>query len=126
MLRLPSSQRLESTQVLDNYRILQVPEQRAREDLADAFVRSIGPTEIMFDAVCEYLDGSGIRTIRLLKAPALLVLHDFTNHGYQTASVAPLVGLPEVLAQCLAITSELVQETVTEAAKLWLCRLDCR
>jgi hypothetical protein len=103
---------------------------RFREDLADAFVRSIGPTEIMFDAECEYLDGSGIRTIRLLKAPALLVLHDFTNHGYQTASIAPLVGLREVLSKCLVITSELeahctVQETVTEAAKIWLCRLDC-
>jgi hypothetical protein len=66
----------------------------------------------------------------LLKAPALLVLHDFTNHGYQTASVAPLVALPEVLSQCFAKTSELeahctVRETVTEAAKLWLCRLGC-
>jgi hypothetical protein len=115
---------------LASFRELSALKMHFREDLADAFVRSIGPTEIMFDAVCEYLDGSGIRTIRLLKAPALLVLHDFTNHGYQTASVTPLVGLPEVLSQCLAITSELeahctVQKTVTEAAKLWLCRLDC-
>ena len=84
----------------------------------------------MFDAVREYLDGSGIRTIRLLKAPALFVQHDFTNHGYQTVSIAPLVGLREVLSQCLVTTSELeahctVQETVTEAAKIWLCRPDC-
>jgi hypothetical protein len=101
-----------------------------REDMADTFVRSIGPTEIMFEAVCEYRDGSGIRTIRLLKAPTLLVVHDFTNHGFQAASVAPLVALPEALSQLRTVTSELeahctVRETVTDAAKLLLSRLDC-
>jgi SAM-dependent methyltransferase len=114
---------------LSSFREFSALKMHFREDLADTFVRSIGPAEIMFDAVCEYLDGSGIRTIRLLKAPALLVLHDFTNHGYQTASIAPLVALPEVLGQCRAITSQLeahctVQQTVTDAAKLWLSRLD--
>ena len=85
----------------------------------------------MFEAVCTYINGSGIRTIRLVKAPTLLVLHDFTNHGYQTACLAPLVALPEMLQHCAAIASELevhctVQESVTEAAKRWLVRLDCQ
>ena len=54
-----------------------------REGVADTFVRSVGPTEMMFEAVCEYRDRSGIRTIRLLKAPTLLVLHDFTSHDFR-------------------------------------------
>lgn len=102
---------------------------RFQEDLADAFVRSIGPTEVMFEAICEYVDGSGIRTIRLLKAPTLLVVHDFTNHGFRTAWIAPLVALPEVLSQCNDLALELevhcmVQKSVTEAGNLWLSRLD--
>jgi hypothetical protein len=101
-----------------------------REKPADAIVRSIGPTEVMFEAICEYLDGSGIRTIRLMKAPTLLLLHDFTNRGFQVASIAPLVALPDVIQQCAVMASELeahcaVQETVTEAAKQLLARLDC-
>jgi SAM-dependent methyltransferase len=102
---------------------------RFQQDLADAFVRSIGPTEVMYEAVCEYLDGSGIRTIQVLWAPTLLVVHDFTNHGFRTAWIAPLVALPEVLSQCNDLASELeahcmVQKSVTEAGKLWLSRLD--
>jgi len=101
-----------------------------QEDLADVIVRSFGPTEVLFEAVCEYVNGSGIRTIRLLKTPTLLVLHDFTNHGFQTASLAPLVALPEVLQQCAAMTSELeahctVHGEVTQHGKRWLERLDC-
>jgi len=93
-----------------------------QEDAADAIVRSLGPTDLMFEAVCEYFDGSGVRTLRLLKTPTLLVLHDFTNHGFQTASLAPLVALPDVLQQCAAITSELeahctVHASVTEHGK---------
>ena len=49
---------------LASFRELSALKMHFREDLADAFVRSIGPTEIMFDAVCEYRDGSGVRTIR--------------------------------------------------------------
>jgi hypothetical protein len=84
----------------------------------------------MFDAVCEYLDGSGIRTIRLLKAPTFLVLHDFTNRGFRTAWIVPLVALPGTLSQCNVLASELeahctVQKSVAEAAILWLSRLDC-
>jgi SAM-dependent methyltransferase len=100
-------------------------------NIADTFVRSIGPTEILFEAVCKYRDGSEIQTIRLLKAPTLLVGHDFNNHGAQRASVFPLIALPEALSQIRsAITSELephctVRETVTDAAKLLLSRLDC-
>jgi hypothetical protein len=100
-------------------------------NIADTFVRSIGPTEILFEAVCKYRDGSEIQTIRLLKAPTLLVGHDFNTHGAQRASVFPLIALPEVLSQIRsAITSELeadctVRETVTDAAKLLLSRLDC-
>jgi hypothetical protein len=114
---------------LASFRELSSLKMSFQEGVADTFVRSVGPTEIMFEAVCEYRDRSGIQTIRLLKAPTLLVLHDFTNHGFQVASVAPLVALPEVLSQCSTITSELethctVRETVTDAAKLWLSRLD--
>lgn len=99
-------------------------------DLADAFIRSVGPTEIMFNAICEYIDGSGTRTLQLLRAPTLLVLHDFTSHGFRTASVAPLVALPEVLSQCNALASQLevdciVARSVTDAAVSWLARLDC-
>lgn len=99
------------------------------ENLSDAFIRSIGPKEIVFEAVCTYLDGSGIRTIRLFAAPTLLVLHDFTNHGFQTASISPLVALSEVLQQCNAIAAKLepycsVRQTTTEATALWLSRLD--
>jgi hypothetical protein len=101
-----------------------------QEDLADAIVRSLGPTEIMFEAVCKYVDGSGTRTLRLMKTPTLLVLHDFTSRGFQAASVAPLVALPEVLQQCAAVTSELeahgtVHGRVTQDGKRWLERLDC-
>jgi SAM-dependent methyltransferase len=115
---------------LASFRELSALKLSLQADLADAFVRSIGPTEIMFDAVCEYLDGSGIRTIQLLKAPAFLVVHDFTNHGFRTAGIAPLVALPQVLSQCNDLTTELeahciVQKSVTEAAILWLSRLDC-
>jgi SAM-dependent methyltransferase len=115
---------------LSSFRELSALNMSFREDLADAFVRSIGPTEIMFNAVCEYFDGSGIRTIQLLKAPAFLVLHDFTNHGFRTAWIAPLVALPQVLSQCNDLATELeancfVQKSVTEAAILWLSRLDC-
>jgi hypothetical protein len=99
-------------------------------DLADAFVRSVGPSEIMFNAVCEYIDGSGVRTLQLLGAPTLLVLHDFTNHGFRTASVAPLVALRDVLSQCNDLAARLeehciVQKSVTEAAVSWLARMDC-
>jgi hypothetical protein len=77
------------------------------------------------------VDGSGIRTLRLLKTPTLLVLHDFTNHGFQTASLAPLVALQEVLQECAVISSQLeahctVDATVTEEGKQWLARLDCQ
>lgn len=114
---------------LASFKELSALKLRVQGDLADAFVRSIGPTEILFDAVCEYLDGSGTRTIQLLKAPAVLVLHDFTNHGFNAASIAPLVALPEMLSQCNEITSGLevhcvVQKSVTESAISWLSRLD--
>jgi hypothetical protein len=100
-----------------------------KEDLADAFVRSVGPTEVMFNAVCEYIDGSGTRTLQLLRAPTLLVLHDFTNHGYRTAWVAPLVALREVLSRCNELASQLeehciVERSFTEAAVSWLARMD--
>lgn len=101
-----------------------------QDDLADVFLRSVGPTEIMFNAVCEYIDGSGTRTLQLLKAPSLLVVHDFTNRGFSAASVAPLVALPEMLSQCNELASQLeahcvVERSVTEAAVSWLARMDC-
>jgi precorrin-6B methylase 2 len=101
-----------------------------KEELADVMVRSFGPTETMFEAVCTFVDGSGVRTLRLLKAPTLLVLHDFTNHGFQHASLAPLVALPNVLQQCATIATELeahciVKSAVTEDGRRWLARLDC-
>jgi hypothetical protein len=47
---------------------------RQCEDLADVFLLSIGPTEIMFDAVCEYRNGSGIRTIRAARLRPKIVV----------------------------------------------------
>jgi SAM-dependent methyltransferase len=96
---------------------------------ADAFIRSVGPKEIVFDAVCTYRNGSGIRTIRLLAAPTLLVLQDFTNHGFHTVWITPLVALPEVLQQCNDIVAGLeshcsVRRATTEATALCLARLD--
>ena len=100
-----------------------------KENIADVFIRSLAQTEIVFEAVAEYIDRSGIRTIRLLKAPTMLVLHDFTNHGFQTAFVAPLVGLPNMLEHCWKITSELeenctVTAAVTDAGRALLARLE--
>jgi SAM-dependent methyltransferase len=114
---------------LATFRQLTALNMRFEEDLADTFVRSIGPTEVMFEAVCEYLDGSGTRIVRLLRAPTLLLVHDFTNHGYRTVWIAPLVALAETLAQCDDLASQLeafcvVQKSTTEAAELWLLRLD--
>jgi hypothetical protein len=101
-----------------------------QEDLADVIVRSVGPTEVMFEAICKYVDESGIRTLRLIKTPTLLGLHDFTNHGFHTASLAPLIVLPEVLQQCAAMASKLeahctVDSRITQDGKRWLERLDC-
>jgi hypothetical protein len=70
---------------LASFKELSALNMKFQEDLADTFVRSVGPTEIMFNAVCEFLDGSGTRTLQLLRAPTILVLHDFTNHGFRTA-----------------------------------------
>src|SRR5262249_49243871 len=100
-----------------------------KEDLADLFVRSIGPTEVLFTATCDYVDGSGIRTLKLLKAPTLLVLHDFTNQGFQAASIAPRVALPDVLRQCETIIGNLegvgaVEAALTSAGKAELLDLD--
>jgi hypothetical protein len=97
--------------------------------MADVFLRSLGEQEIMFEAVGEYVDGSGIRTIRLIKTPALLVLHDFTNHGFSTAFIAPLVGLAEMIVHCQKLSSDLEQHCVvsagaTQAGRQQLARLD--
>jgi SAM-dependent methyltransferase len=94
-----------------------------KEDVADLFIRSLGHTEIMFEAAANYVDKSGIRTIRLLKTATMLVLHDFTNRGYQTAFVAPLVALPTMLSHCQDLARELednaeVTSAVTEGGVL--------
>jgi hypothetical protein len=99
-----------------------------KEDVADLFFRSLGHMEIMFEATGEYVDKSGIRTIRLLKTAAMLVLHDFTNRGYKTAFLAPLVALPTMLAHCQDLARELennaeVTSAVTEAGESFLKRL---
>jgi hypothetical protein len=91
-------------------------------DLADLLIRSIGPTVVLVSAKCDYVDGSGIRTLKLLKAPAVLVLHDFTSRGFQAASIAPCVALPDVLGQCQTIVSDLeglgaVEATLTSAGR---------
>jgi SAM-dependent methyltransferase len=54
---------------LASFKELSALNMKFQEDLADTFVRSVGPTEIMFNAVCEFLDGSGTRTLQLLRAP---------------------------------------------------------
>jgi hypothetical protein len=100
-----------------------------KEDMADLLLRSLGQQQIMFEAVGEYVDKSGVRTIQLLKTPTLLVLHDFTNHGFKTAFVAPLVGLSEVIAHCWKMVSDLeknctVTAALTEAGRAQLARLD--
>jgi hypothetical protein len=100
------------------------------QDLAEALVRSIGPTEIMFEAVCE--DTSGIRTLQLLKAPTLLLIYDFTNTGFRRAWIVPLVALPEALKRCDDLISEwekhctvtVRKKSLTEAAVSLLARLD--
>lgn len=99
-----------------------------KEDVADLFLRSLGRTQIMFEAVAKYVDNSGIRTIQLLKTPTILVLHDFTDHGHRTAFVAPLVALPELVGQCQNIVQELkgqavVSASTTEAGEELLARL---
>jgi SAM-dependent methyltransferase len=99
-----------------------------KEDVADLFIRSLGHTEIMFEAAADYVDKSGIRTIRLLKTATMLVLHDFTNHGYKTAFVAPLVALPTMRSHCQDIARDLennaeVTSAVTEAGEALLTRL---
>jgi hypothetical protein len=115
---------------LSSFKKLAATKMSFQDDLADVMVRSFGPTEVMFEAVCTFLNGSGVRTLRLLKTPTLLVLHDFTNHGFQAASLFPLVALPEALQLCTTITSEpeaycAVHGSVTEDGKRWLARLDC-
>jgi SAM-dependent methyltransferase len=100
-----------------------------KENMADVFIRSLAQTEIVFEAVAEYIDRSGIRTIRLLKTPTMLVLHDFTNRGFKSAFVAPLVGLPSVLDHCRKMISELeenctVTAGVTDAGRALLGRLE--
>jgi hypothetical protein len=75
--------------------------------MADLFVRGLGHTELMFEATAEYNDDSGVRTLRLLQTATFLVLYDFTNHGYVNASLAPLVRLGDVIAECQLIAREL-------------------
>jgi hypothetical protein len=99
-----------------------------KEDIADLFLRSLGRTEIMFETVTKYVDNSGIRTVQILKTPTILVVHDFTNHGYKTAYVGPLVALPELIANCQSIARELeshavVTASITEAGVALLARL---
>jgi SAM-dependent methyltransferase len=97
------------------------------EIVADLFVRGVGSTEVMFEATAEYEDGSGIRTLRLLRTATFLILHDFTNHGYVRASLAPLVALGDVIAQCQSIARDLepnalVTASITDAGKALLQR----
>ena len=82
----------------------------------------------MFEVGAKYVDNSGTRTIRILKTPTILVLHDFTNHGAKTVFVAPLVALHELIANCQSIAKELdsdavVTTSITEAGEALLARL---
>ncbi|SCY34277.1 class I SAM-dependent methyltransferase [Microvirga guangxiensis] len=100
-----------------------------KEMVADVFVRSLGPTEILFEATADYIDGSGTRILRLMKTPTLLVVHDFTTLGYQEAFIAPLVALPDILSNCVQVATALQEHCavigdLTEAGKVWLSRLD--
>jgi hypothetical protein len=63
-----------------------------REDVADVIVRSLGPTEVMFEAVCEYINASGNPYRSPPENTDSFGVHDFTNHGFQVASLAPLVS----------------------------------
>jgi SAM-dependent methyltransferase len=97
------------------------------DDVADIFARGLGSTEVMFEATAEYEDDSGIRTLRLLRTATFLILHDFTNHGYVKASLAPLVALGDVIAQCQSIARDLednaiVTASITDAGKALLQR----
>jgi hypothetical protein len=100
-----------------------------KEAVAEIFLRSLAPTESLFEVSADYHDGSGTRYIVLKKTPTLLILHDFTTKGYQEATVAPLVALPEMLAQCSEMAMALeehcaVTGALTVAGSVWLTRLD--
>jgi SAM-dependent methyltransferase len=97
------------------------------DDVADVFVRGLGHTEVMFEATAKYFDGSGVHTLRLLRTRTFLVFHDFTNHGYVAASVAPLVRLGDAIARCRSIARDLednaeVTASITDAGKALLQR----
>jgi hypothetical protein len=49
---------------LATFRDLSTMSINLKEDMADLFLRSLGEQQIMFEAVAEYVDRSGIRTIR--------------------------------------------------------------
>ena len=98
-------------------------------DVEDLFIRGLGHTEVMFEANAAYINNSGIRRLRLLRTATFLVLHDFTDHGYVKASLAPVVRLGDVIAECQSIALDLegvakVTASITDAGRVTLERFD--
>jgi SAM-dependent methyltransferase len=105
----PDSQPITVGEIISLASFSQMPKDMIhfKGDLADTFIRSLGPKEVIADAECVYHNGSGTWWVTLAKTETFALMIDVTSGGHMELTIASLVGLGQLAPLFFNKVSEL-------------------